>query len=484
MTVTSALLRPSILVLAVLALVVGLAVGCGPAGTPKQEVRTTSDGATVVTVWQGFNAEETAVFHEIMRDFEADYAQRTGKKIKVDVQYVSFNDMFTKLKTAALARKTPDVAMMDAIKVTDLAFGRALVPLDDLAPFKERYGTREAARDQFVGASFDSGVVNRQGEIKLYGLPVQTTTVALFWNREMFRNKAADLRAAGLDPNRTPVDWDEFLAYAKVLTDKERGIYGTGLSSSLWFQFPFFNMYGADFIAYDDKGRASSVLDSPNMKMALERLRILITSDIEAGAWKRGALGPEQGFINRRYAMVFTGPWNVQNFTNSGVDFDVSLIPQPTKAEIEQLKLTPIHPDAPEVLGAQAWSSSNVGGQTGVIFKASPQPELAFELIDYFISEPVQRRWASELGQIPVRRAAWENLDTTKFPFMPKFMKQLLVSKRIPPIPLYGTLESNVYNPQIDLFLNQSDFTSDQMIKAMDKAMEDQIVARINEPLG
>ena len=134
-------------------------------------------------------------------------------------------------------------------------------------------------------------------------------------------------------------------------------------------------------------------------------------------------------------------------------------------------------------LGVQAWSSSNVGGQTGVIFKASPQPELAFELIDYFVSEPVQRRWASELGQIPVRRAAWTNLDTTKFPFMPKFMKQLLVSKRIPPIPLYGTLESGVYDPQVDLFLNRDNFTSEMMIKAMDKAMNEQIVNRINEPI-
>ena len=33
-------------------------------------------------------------------------------------------------------------------------------------------------------------------------MPAQTTTLALFWNRRMFGAKAAELRAAGLDPER------------------------------------------------------------------------------------------------------------------------------------------------------------------------------------------------------------------------------------------------------------------------------------------
>jgi ABC-type glycerol-3-phosphate transport system substrate-binding protein len=433
-----------------------------------------------VEIWQGFKLEETQVFRQLMADFEKQYAASMGQPIHVKVNYVAYDDMFTKLRSAALAGLTPDIACMDAIKVTDLALGQALTQIDTLPIFKQRYQSIAAARPQFVEASFDAGVVNRLGQVHLYGLPVQTTTVALFWNRAMFRNKAAQLAAAGLDPNRAPRDWDELLAYAKVLTDKPRGVFGYGMQGSLWFNFPLFNMYGMDWVAYDAQGRATGNLNTPFGIAALQRIRTCSESGYEGGAWKRSALNPEQGFINQRYAMVLTGPWMVENFSNAKLDFDVALIPSPTPAEIKRLNLPPIRPDLVTRLGNLAWSSSNVGGQTGVILRTSAHPDLAFEVLDYFTSEAVQRRWASTLGQIPVRKASWQNLDTSKYPFMPKFMDQLQLSKRIPQIPLYGRLESDIFNPEINLLLQQPGYPISAMLTNMQRGLEQKIFAEIN----
>lgn len=437
------------------------------------------DGIVHLELWQPFNFEETTVFKQIMADFEKDYEARHGKKIKVDVQYVAYGDMFTKLRTAALANITPDVAFLDSIKATDLALGQALVPINELAPFKEHYGTIEKAREEFVGGSFDAGVVNRAGKVALYGYPVQSTTVALFWNKEMFRNKAAELRAAGLSPDRAPEDWDEMVAYGKVLTEKDGSVFGFGMSSSLWFNFPIFNMYGVDFVKYDAEGRATPEVDTPNGKAALARMQSIALSGVEGGAWKRSALGPDQGFINRRYAMAMTGPWNVENFSAGGLEFDIALIPQPTAAEVKALGLPPRGKRSD---GRDTWSSSNIGGQTGVILRSCEERDAAFEVLEYFTSEPVQRRWASTLGQIPTRKAAWKDLDMSKYPYMKIFMEQIALSKRIPQIPLYGTLENDVFNPQMDLLL-QNKQTPESMLKKMDAIITERILSNLNEAL-
>lgn len=460
--------------LAAVLAIAATALSCGPKSQKPADVDAD------IQIWQGFNREEQEIFEKIMADFEKDWEARTGKRLRIRADYVDFNSMFTKLKTAALARQTPDIAFIDTIKVTDLGFGNALTPIDKLPNFK--YDSIEKAREEFVTASFDAGVLNRLGERHLYAIPVQTTTVALFWNRGMFRQKAAELRAAGLDPNRPPQTWTEMEAYGKVLSDKENGVYAYAMHGSLWFQFTMFNMYNVEFIRYDEKGRAQVAVDNPKARAAFERLKWLADSGVEGGGWRRGGLGPDVGFTNGKYAMIMTGPWNVQNFTNQGLDFDIALMPAPPPEEVERLGLESAAPEMVDELGPLAYSGGNLGGQSGIIMRMSEEPDVAYEFLEYFTSEKVQREWASTLGQIPVRTAAWKDLDTTKYPFLPRFMDQLRFSRRVPPIPLYGTLESDIVNPLMDSYLlGQTD--TDQLVKALEKELDSRILSRINEAI-
>lgn len=461
------------------ALMPTLLLGCAALVGCNTNLATNEKGVTRIQVWQGFNAEETLLFNEIMAEYEADWEKKNGGDLQIDVQYVSFGDMFTKLRTAALAKSTPDIAFIDSIKVTDLAFGQALLPLDELEGFKQRYQTVEGARSEFVTASFNAGVVNRLGEVHLYGLPVQTTTVALFWNREMFRRQSVELRASGLDPNRAPQNWDELAKYAKILTNPAENRYGYGAHSSMWFNFPIFNMYGMEFVEYGKSGEVIEAFNTAQGKAALARLQTIATSDYEGGAWKQSGSSPDEGFINSRYAMILTGPWQVANFKNAGVDFDISLIPAPTEKEIQDLGLQPIDPELVTEIGNAGYTSSNVGGQTGVILRTSKDRDTAYEVIEYFTSEAVQRRWASSLGQIPVRKAAWKDLDMSSYPYMVTFMQQIRTSKRIPPIPYYGILESDIFNPQIDLLLRDQ-LTPEKMLERMEKGFKERILVKIN----
>ncbi len=455
-----------------------LALGVGSCGSGA--AREADPARPTIRIWQGFTSEETEMMKSLFRDFEKDWeARNPGKDLTIEIEYVSYGDMFQKLKSAALANITPDIAFMDAIKVTDLALGRALVPLDQTEPFRQRYGTIEDARAEFVEASFNSAVVNRLGEVHLYGLPVQTTTVSLFWNRAMFRNRAEQLRAAGLDPNRPPRDWEEFFAYGKVLTEPEKRIHAIGIYKSMWFNFPFFNMYGVDFIKYDESGKATAALNNERGRAAMALVKRIADSGFEAGAWKTGATGPDQGFLNGNYAMCFTGPWKVEEYRNAGLDFDIAPIPGPPPSDRERLGIQSPFPERVAELGSLAFSGSNVGGQTGVIMRSCTQEALAFEVLDYFTSEKVQRAWASKLGQIPVRKSAWVDLDTSKFPFMTKFMQQLEYSKRVPQMPLYGTLEDDVFNKQFDLYL-QGKLTPEQFCSRVEDEMKVKILDKLN----
>jgi len=435
-----------------------------------------------IRIWHGFTSEETVKMKELFGRFETEWEKsHPGRDLEIKFEYVQYGDMFTKLKSAAMANITPDIALMDSIKVTDMALGRGVVALDELDAFKAKFGTIDEARTHFVEASFNSGVVNRRGEVHLYGLPVQTTTVSLFWNRAWFRNKSEPLRAAGLDPNRPPRDWNEFLAYGKVLSDPANKKYAYGMYRSMWFTFPIFNMYGVDFITYDEEGRATAALNTENGRAAVNMLRDLTRSGYEGGAWRTGATGPDQGFLNGDYAMCFTGPWKVEEYKNAGLDFDIAMIPGPPPEDVERLRISPKFRDRVESLGTLAWTASNVGGQTGVILRSCDQRELAFEILEYFTSDPVQREWSSTLGQIPVRKSAWVNLDMSKFPFMKKFMDQLEYSKRVPQIPLYGTLEDDIFNKQYDLFL-QSEMSAEEFLGRVEREMQAKILDKLNAP--
>ncbi|HVK03765.1 MAG TPA: extracellular solute-binding protein [Armatimonadaceae bacterium] len=69
---------------------------------------------------------------------------------------------------------------------------------------------------------------------QVYSIPWAQYVQALYYRKDLFR-------AAGLNPNKPPTNWDEFYAAAKALTDPEKGQYGfvfaQGTESYWWINF-------------------------------------------------------------------------------------------------------------------------------------------------------------------------------------------------------------------------------------------------------
>jgi multiple sugar transport system substrate-binding protein len=450
-----------------------LLAGCGgEPGTAKLRDASNAD----LTIWHGFEGEERPYFAELVKEFESAQAEKLGHAVRVAINYTPFPQMETKLRTATIAHETPDLCFFDALKVLGLAYGKALTRIDDIPGFPAE--SIEAFRSEFVPAAYDTCVVNVQGEVGLYGLPAQTTCVALFYNKAVFRRFHDSLKAAGLDPSRPPQTWDELESYAKAMTIPADGQYGWAMNRSLWWSYPMLNSTRAKLIEYAEDGKALNAFDDEKAFAGLALLEHLARSGFEGGAWRQGGLTPDQGFLEGKYAMCLNGPWKVADFLGAGLDFGVAPIPRLARAEAEKLGL--IQPGATdEEWSQQVPSTSNLGGQNLVMFKTCPNKELALEFMLWFTSADVQRRWCSKLTQIPVRRAAREGLQLRNAEHFGVFVEQVSTTIAPPLVPLAGKLEVDIFNKELELLFEGAK-TPQQAAAAIGEKLEKEILAKMN----
>ncbi len=375
-------------------------LGCAPQGQEN-----------VLTIWESYNDQEHELFMQIVREF----SKKTG--IEVHVQRIPFFGIETKVLTAIATRSTPDVARLDLASVAKLASRGALEELSQYDEIKK-----------IVPEILPSALIsNRLGD-KLYGVPDQINCLALFYNKKLFE----ELK---LSP---PDTWEEFIEVAKKLTDREKGIYGFAMRNTLWWTLPFIYAFGGDIL--DENGHCA--LASPEVIKALEFKRDLYAKyRVEPGAWKAGAVDPDVGFENGKYAMVFNGPWKIKQLLEAGIPFDVAPIPKGKYG-----RPTPI------------------GGTDMVVFKQAKHKKAAVKFLSYLLSKDVQTLWANELGQIPVNVKSLPEVDTQRHPYLSVFLELIKEAKPRPFIPDYQAVE-NIVNPEMEAVLTGK--------KSAEQAMKD-----------
>ena len=372
-----------------------------------------SSGA--LTIWESYNDEEHKLFLKIVQNFEKD----TG--IKVEVQRIPFFGMESKILTALATRSTPDIARIDLGMVAKLATRDGVMEIKN---FDTSHILPQALKSVEVNG-------------KLYGIPDQVNCLALFYNKKIFREKEVE---------KPPDDWKEFLSTAQKLTDTKEKIYGFGMRSSLWWSLPFFYGFGAKLMS---SGRFS--LDSPEAIRALTFERDLyLRYKVEAGAWKPGAVDPDVGFQNGKYAMIFNGPWKIKSLLETNIPFGVALLPK-----------------------GKYGRPSPIGGTDMVIFKNTKMYNKAMKFLKYLTSESTQTLWANELGEIPVNVKSMNKMDLNKHPYLRIFKEAIKEVVPRPIIPDYQGVE-NIVNPEIEAALSGK--------KTPEEALKD-ATRRVNEEI-
>jgi len=283
----------------------GAATGCGnlQSGDPN----------TLTFMFRG-STEERDVFSRAVELFQ----EREG--ISVDIISTSADQYATKLQTAILGGRTPDVFYFDASMATAYMTNGVLA---DITPYVE---ATELPVDDIWQAGVDLYRFDgdQRGQGPIYGMPKDLGPFSFGYNKTLFEERGVEPP----DPD-VPLDWDEFLDRCARLTGDRAGTgttdtWGTSVNigaeihSYLWSN-------GADWL---DEDLRTVTVDTPEFIEALQYVVDLrevhgVTPSIN----DTEGLDGYQRWLRGQIGFFPVAPWDLTLYRT--LDFEFDLCPYP-----------------------------------------------------------------------------------------------------------------------------------------------------------
>jgi len=243
------------------------------------------------------------------------------------VHFLAVSQLDRKSMLAIMGGDPPDVLGPWAPNVPPFAEAGALLPLDD---FMKQSGL---TADHYIKNYFSLGTWKG----RVYALPTSPSCTALFYNKEHFRKKADQLRAAGLDPDRAPLTIEELDRYAEVLnefnSDGSPRIMGFLPTEPGWFNEYWGYFFGGRL--YDEE-TGEITADDPGNVRVFEWLKTYAeTYGSESLLRFRSGFGsfdsPQNAFLDDKVSMELQGVWfpNFIRRHRPQMEFGVAHFPVP-----------------------------------------------------------------------------------------------------------------------------------------------------------
>jgi multiple sugar transport system substrate-binding protein len=280
--------------------------GCAGQGQGKDD--DSGNGPVKVAFWNGFTGPDRAAVEGLVKQFDDAH-----KDISIDMTISPWDVFFQKLLPSIAAGKGPDLMAMDSVQLPQYATRGVLAPMDDY------YDDASTESDKLVQTAVDA----TEWDGTRYGVPMNFTTLLLYWNKDMFK-------AAGLDPETPPKDWAEFQSDAKKLTVDQNGDgkpeqYGLAIADhatiAMWPILFWGN--GGGVVSEDGK---TATLGDPKTMEAMDQWGKLVREDHIAPIGLAGA-DADKLFQSKKAAMEIVGPWMTTGFKDAGIDFGLAAPP-------------------------------------------------------------------------------------------------------------------------------------------------------------
>lgn len=376
------------------------------------------DGRTRIVYWEKWTGAEAIAMQQVVDRFN-------NSQDSIFVEYLAVSQIDRKTIVATAGGDPPDVAGLWPQQIATFADNKALT---SMRPFIEADGmTEEGFLSRYQPVYADMCL--NDGHI--YALPSTPATIALHWNKTLFRE-------AGLDPERPPRTLAELDDYARRLTkrDPETGdITQIGFlpQEPGWWPWAFFPWFGGSL--FDADGEVSLGTHPVNLE-AMEWVRGYTVEygldDIRRFTSGFGSFAsPQFGFFSRRVAMLFQGVWFDDYMRQFAPGLDYGVAPWPEAGG-----------------GVPGAPFAVADADMLVIPRGTRHPREAWEFIKFVNSQNPQAETKEELGGMellcllqaknsPLREWSPYFLRAHPHPYIEVF-RELAESPRVTHIPMVG----------------------------------------------
>ncbi|MDR1176239.1 MAG: sugar ABC transporter substrate-binding protein [Treponema sp.] len=304
-----------------------LVLGCAPAfaGGGKQQSQSGGGaaGKKPITFYTWWADAERAMGEAIVAEFE-----KANPNLRVEQNYVAYNDYHSKLNTVMASGVPADVFQLNEFLIKE--WGSKDV-IQDQRPYYLAAGINP---EEF---SLSSGTFST-GQ-KLWAISYGVTTIALFYNRDM-------LREAGITPPpedvTKPWTWDQYIAAAKKLTKDANGRtpndagfnydnliqYGTVMPTSWIYVLPL--LYTGNSSVANSTGTALEITSPTGIKIVQSIANLALVDKVAPTV----AMTNTNAFsslptmlMNGQLGMFIGGTFQFPDFKNEGYDVGIAQIP-------------------------------------------------------------------------------------------------------------------------------------------------------------
>lgn len=278
---------------------------------------------------------------EVVEKLRTDFEK--ANNVTVKIVKIPKDDYNTKLGSAVAAGTVPDVGILDQPLVARFALDGTI---------------KEVPAGTVDEKIFYEGALNtNKVNDKLYGLPLDHTAVALFYNKTLVPTP--------------PKTWDELKATAAKIHQADSKIAGMvvpkGDGYGGWMWPGFLGAAGGSLV--DEKNKKILFDQQPGVD-ALQLWVDLLPSS------PRQITDSDKPFENGLAGMMISGPWDVATIKADFPDLQFSTAPLPYKTE----------------------PAGNIGGENAVVFSKGKNAELAWKWLTFLTNAQNNTTLAQALG--------------------------------------------------------------------------------------
>lgn len=344
----------------------------GCAGKNKKDLDT-------VTVWHWMSDRDEA-FQELAKKFEEE------THIRVEFELYAPSEVYAqRVKASAQTNTLPDIygilgekqdfaSFIKSGHVADLS--SELSVNSENGTWKSKFFEKALAVNQFLPNN-EYGVPPG-----IYGVPLDVSTIQMIYNKALFK-------MAGLDPDKRPVTWEDFLKDCQILQQNGIQCFVSGFGE-IWMIDVFASNYAMNIMGeqkvFDTYAGKVPYTDPDWIKVLSLFKEMADRRILVQGAVTMVNKSAEQVFANERAAFAFNGSWsvNVYKGMNPGLDYGAMLPP----------RISDAHP-------MKIWG---VTGSSFVVNDRSVRKASAIRFLKWLTMEEQQATLAGQTENLPANK--------------------------------------------------------------------------------